>query len=172
MPLSCSNGNDSFRFETKQFKCLCRVQMKTIHFALRRSSSNASAMFDRFPDRDKRRSPQQKARDISSSQLTGSTRCHVFPAAVASVPPESTAIPVRLLSSSTHPCPPRRLRRRQVLPPPHLRTSPRLTRPCHLSSARLSSLYPSHRAYRTPWRRTTRSGRRRRPATPTSRSTC
>jgi hypothetical protein len=137
MPLSCSNGNDSFRFETKQFKCLCRVQMKTIHFALRRSSSNASAMFDRFPDRDKRRSPQQKARDISSSQLTGSTRCHVFPAAVASVPPESTAIPVRLLSSSTHPCPPRRLCRCQVLPPPHLRTSTRLTRPCHLSSARL-----------------------------------
>lgn len=103
-------------------------------------------------------------------QPTGSTPSHVFPAADASVPPKSTAIPRRLLSPSPHPCSPLRLRRSQVLSAPHLRTSTRLI----LSSLRIFQpfMYPSHRVCQTRWCRTTRSGRRRRPATPTSRSTC
>lgn len=123
-----------FRFEMQQLKCVFH------HFSLPcsigfqfQTDTGAAAEGLRHPSAPKPASPQ----NVHSSQLTGFTLRHVFPAAAASVPPESTASPLRLLSPRTHLRSPRRLHRRQVLPPPHLRTSPRLTRPCLLSSVRL-----------------------------------
>ena len=119
-------------------------------------------MSDRFPDfqfqtetgaavqkvRDIRppQSPQRPLYCSCSSQLTGSTLRHVFPAAAAaSVPPESTAIPLRLLSPNTHPRSPRRLHRRPI----SVRL-PAWPDPAFSPPSASSSLYPSHRAYRTP----------------------